>query len=435
MHRHKPLEEEVKSAGDFAGLVNTRRVKDFGQKALQVATNVEITDTKKIVRRNGYTLTASGGAYTAIYGTDAQNHKYAVKSGALVDIDRNDVETQLTTGLLGKTFSWDEDPNNNVFFCSEAGSSGIITNDGAFLPLSLPVPVISAAGVVDPGTWEFKPFALGKKYSDSPDVRMQVMATYVMADGRESAPSETVSIAIAPEVRLIRVIVPTAGVATRVYATAPGGSTYYLVAVSTLGTTTMLVKNLNMTATGQKYPYTSVLESFPTDARLLCHTRHGRLMAACYDPAADMGVVYLSLPQQYHLFNKAKDFISVSSCPLLLLPHAGGIIIGTSTNIYNYVPAAHHKDTGVETPESLTEIANYGVVPGICGDVDKDGTPYFWTARGIAKAMPFELVTQEHFYGDPGVYNTAKIIYERGYAKLVASTVSGAATFNQWSER
>jgi hypothetical protein len=91
--------------------------------------------------------------------------------------------------------------------------------------------------------------------------------------------------------------------------------------------------------------------------------------------------------------------------------------------------------TGVASPESLTEIANYGVPPGGCGDVDKDGTPYFWTARGIAKAMPFELVTQEHFYGDPGVYNSAMIIYDRGYAKLVASTISGAPTFNQWSER
>ncbi len=434
MPRHRPLEEEVKFAADFAGLVNTKRIKDFGQKALQVATNIEITDTKKIVRRNGYTLTASG-AYTAIYGTDAQTKKYAVGSGSLLDIDHNNVETVLASGLLGSTFTWDEDPNNNVFFCSEAGSSGIVTNAGVFMPLSLPVPVIGSAGVVDPGTWEFKPFQLGKKYSDSSRVRMQVFATYVMADGRESAPSETVEIAIAPEVRMIRVIIPTAGVATRIYATAPGGSTYYLVAVSTLATTTMLVKNMNWTATGEKYPYLSGLDSFPTDARLLCHSRHGRLMAACYDPAADMGVIYLSLPLQYHLFNKAKDFISVSSCPLLLLPHAEGIIIGTATNIYNYVPPSHHKNTGVATPESLTEIANYGVMPGTCGDVDKEGVPYFWTVRGIAKAMPFELVTQEHFYGDPGVYNSAKIIYDRGYAKLVASTISGAATFNKWSER
>lgn len=434
MPRHKPLEEDVKSANDFAGLVNTKRVKDFGQKALQIATNVEITDTKKIVRRNGYKLTASG-AYTALYGTDAQTKKYAVKAGALVDIDHNNVETQLAAGLLGSSFTWDEDPNNNVFFCSEQGSSGVITTGGVYLPLVLPVPVISAAGVIDPGTWEFKPFLLGKKYSTSARVRMQVMATYVMADGRESAPSETVSIAIAPEVRMIRVIVPPAGVATRVYATAPGGSTYYLVAVSSNSVITMLVQNMNWTASGEKYPYTTALDSFPADARLLCHSRHGRLMAAVYDPVADMGAVYLSLPQQYHLFNKADDFISVSSCPLLLLPHAEGIIIGTTTNIYNYVPPSHHKNTGQATPESLTEIANYGVIPGVCGDVDKEGTPYFWTARGIAKAMPFELVTQEHFYGDPGVYNTVKIIYERGYAKLVASTVSGAATFNRWSER
>lgn len=434
MPRHKPIEDDAKPASDFIGLVTTRRTKDFGHKALTIARNVEITDTKKLVRRNGYALSLAG-AFTALYGTDAQTKKYAVGAGNLYDIDHNNVQTLLASGLVGQNFSWDEDPNNNVYYTSELGSSGIITTIGAWQPLALPVPTISSAGIVDPGTWEYKPFALAKNYSNSPRVRMQVMATYLMADGRETAPSETVSIAVSPEVRIVRVIVPIAGVATRVYATAPGGSTYYLVGTSSNATITVMVKNMNWTATGIEYPYTSAIGSFPTDSRLLAFNRHGRLMVACYDAATDLGAIYLSLPLQYHLFDKTVDFLSVSSCPLLLLPHMHGVIIGTATNIYNYVPAAHHDGTGAATPESLTEVANYGVIPGVCGDVAKDGTPYFWTQRGVAKAMPFELVTSDTFYGDPGVFNYTKIIYDRGYAKLVASTLSGAATFNRWSER
>jgi hypothetical protein len=64
-----------------------------------------------------------------------------------------------------------------------------------------------------------------------------------------------------------------------------------------------------------------------------------------------------------------------------------------------------------------------------------DGTAYFWTLRGIAKAAPYQLLTEPTYYADPGVFNHAKIFYERGYAKLVASTVSGNPVFNRWSAR
>jgi hypothetical protein len=80
-------------------------------------------------------------------------------------------------------------------------------------------------------------------------------------------------------------------------------------------------------------------------------------------------------------------------------------------------------------------VAPYGVPRGICGDVGMDGLAYFWTERGIAKGPPYELVTERRFYGDPGVRNHARIFHERGYSKLVASTISGAPTWNAWKER
>ena len=422
MPRHKPLADEVKFMSEVDGIVNMKRKKDIGQKGLVSAVNVELTNTKHLTRRNGF-MQADTGAYSAVYGTDAQTKLYAVKSGTLYDVDRDGVQTALTSGLLDGLYSWDEDPNNNVYFASDSGSNGIITQDGIFLPLALPTPAILDVSVVDPGTWEVRPFNLGKTYTAN---QMQLMATYVMDDGRETAPSETVSIDVAPEVKMIRVTVPTAGRITNIYCTAPGGSTYYLVAVSSNAVITILVGNMNMTATGSEYPYTSSMIGFPDNASLLCFY-DGQLYTAVNDPQRGVGTVYRSLPLQYHLFdpNTVGGFTDVSSVPLLLLEHGEGVIIGTSTNIYNWA-----KDG------TLDEIANFGVPPGICGGYHHFNKKcYFWTHRGVARAMPFELVTDGVFSGDPGVVSHAALLYERGYAKLVASTISGAPNWNPFVER
>src|ERR1700693_2666675 len=115
MPRHKPIEEEAKSVVSFDGIVNAKRTKDIGHKALVTGRNVEVTDTKRLTRRDGRTL-VTADTFAALYGTDAQNRVYGVKGGVLYDIDRDDNLTQLATGLVGDIYSWDEDPNNNVYY-------------------------------------------------------------------------------------------------------------------------------------------------------------------------------------------------------------------------------------------------------------------------------------------------------------------------------
>jgi hypothetical protein len=435
MSRHKPLDDAAKVVDEFGGLLNKKRTKDIGFKGLTIAQNVEITDTKKLVRRNGYAL-LDASVCKGVYGTAAQDRLYAVLNGNLMSIDADGVQTQLATGLVGNVFSWYEDPNNHVYYTSDLGSNGIITNDGRWLPLSLPIPDIVSAAIVDPGTWEVRPFNLGKKYVAN---SMQVMATCVMADGRESAPCETISIAVAPEVKLLRFTVTVPGALTRIYATAPGGSTYYLIAQATQPTVTVPVSMLNMTGSGVTYEEPLSGISFPADAHLLAFY-DGALFAASYDRAVDQGVIYPSLPLRYHLFDPAEDFIAVSSYPLLLLPFVDGLIIGTSTNIYKYTPE-HLKVSGQTSHEVLTEIADYGVVAGGCGDVH-EGTAYFWTRRGIARAglnergqFQYELMTKDKVSLDPGVFAHAHLFQERGYIKLIASTVAGGTAFNAWPER
>lgn len=428
--RHKPLEDDVKFAGDFEGRVNAKRAKDIGQKAFVSDMNCEVTNTKKVTRRNGYTLVDTGD-YTALYGTHTQLKLYGIKAGNLANIDPDGTQTVLASGFNDGQYCFSEDPNDNVYFTSDSESSGIITRDGQFLPLLLPVPQILSVSVLDPGTWQPTPLNIGKTYNAA---QMQMMATYTMADGRETAPSETVSLDVAPEVKLIQVSVPTGGVATNIYVTAPGGSTYYLAAITTLDFATVVVANINMTETGYDYPYTSAIEPFTADQSLLCF-HHGQLMTACFSHQRSTGTIYKSLPLQYHLFNKAEDFHDVNGVPLFLLPHKTGTIIGTSCCIYNL---GHDEPTiyGGIHKGRLEELASFGVPAGICGAMHHhNGKVYFWTLRGIARAMPFEVVTDGVFSADPGVQNHGHLMYERGYVKLVASTITGAPDFNQWNER
>ena len=415
------LPDPIPSLQDFEGIVNTRRSKDIGYGGLTVGRNVEITNTKKLVRRDGYSRLLSG-PYSAVYGTQTQQYMYAVRDGALVRVAFDGTETVLASSNLDGLYSWDEDPANNTYYTSSQGSSGIVLSDGmTHLPLVLPTPSVLSVAVVTTAPWTVTPFNLGKTYTGNV---MQLFATYLYADGRETAPSEIVTLPVAPEVQLLQAVVPLQPNATTlVYATAPGGSTYYLVAQATTPSFTFRVDQLTQQYTGPDYPYMTALDSFPPDAYLLQH-HGGRLYAATYDPISRLGAIYKSLPLQYHLFDREHDFIMTSGPPLLMLDCKGGVLIATDSNIY------FEPDDG-----PFQQLTNYGVPPGICGDVTQDGLAVFWTLRGVAKAMPYELVTEQRFSGDPGQFNAGKIFYDRGYAKFVASIVAGAPTFNQWSSR
>jgi hypothetical protein len=193
--------------------------------------------------------------------------------------------------------------------------------------------------------------------------------------------------------------------------------------VGTYATQTMTVTVNQLNAKGGPvYPYTVAVEAYPSEARFIKHW-NGRLYAAEYIQQVGVSVVWHSLPLQYHLFNKAEDFFTVIGEVVLMLDTPKGLIVGTDNQIYHW------------DGTTLTELTQYGVVLGSCGDVTPDGTAYFWTVRGIAKAMPYELLTEDTFSGDPGVFNHARLFYSHGHVKLLASTMSGNPVFNQRIER
>lgn len=416
------LPDPIPSLQGFEGIINAKRSKAFGYGALTVGRNVEVTDEKVLLRRGGFSLEDSG-PYWGLYGSKDQSELIVVRGDELVLFSPDLSETVLATGLLPGQYSWSEDPGNNAYFTSSSGSNGIVMEDGLFRPLFIPAPLILEIAAINVGTWQTTVFNLGQKYDTD---AVHVFATYQLPDGRESAPSDVVMLRVRPEVTLLRAWIPPSGLGgkTLVYATAPGGSRYYMVASSDQPSFTIPVQFLNRRITGEEYPYTTSISPFPVEADLV-EFYNGVLYAATYDEVAKIGVVYRSLPLQYHLFDpiKPEGFIGVSGKPLLLLACEKGLVIGTTDAVYMW------------DDEKLTQFAEYGVVPGVCGDLAPDGMVYFWTLRGVAKAAPYQLVTEGRFSGDPGVFNHARIFHEHGYRKLVASTVAGNASFNEWRSR
>ena len=60
---------------------------------------------------------------------------------------------------------------------------------------------------------------------------------------------------------------------------------------------------------------------------------------------------------------------------------------------------------------------------------------YFWTERGICKAMPFENVTEKDVSMPAGLRAAARLINHNGQQQFLAVTQGTGDTFNSRSER
>lgn len=408
------------AVSEFEGLVNVAEYEEIGWKGLRKADNVEIDDNKHIRRRDGFSSFLAG-AIGGAYATLDQSKAFVIDGTVLKRVMEDGTTRTLQSGLSGLgIYCWAEDPSNYVYYTNGI-DNGIIRQGALWIPLAITTPQVGAAIVLDNAPHQMLPFHLGDSYGRN---TIRLFATYLLADGRESAPSAVWQLDVAPEVRLLSVTVPHLYAGTNLYCTAPGGSSYYLAATVGVSSFTVQIRDI-VSASGVEYPYSIALEGFDPDCAQLAFYQ-GKMYASLFIPSMGMSVIWISQALRYHLFNRAEDFITVVGETVLLLPTEKGLVIGTDNQIYSYNP---------DTSPKLVELADYGVVPGSCGAVDDKGVAYFWTLRGIAKGLPYELVTESKFSGDPGVVNHARLFYRNGYLKLVASTIAGNPVFNARIER
>lgn len=392
---------------EFTGVVNTRSRKDLGLKALYDGTNVVISDNKKVVRRDGYSVLRSGSVRSAY---SCGGRLYIVDGSVLYHMASVLDVRVLASGLTGTDYHW-SDINGEAFFTNGV-DAGICRGD-AYLPWRLAVPAISGATVVSVGAGSSPAFNMGATYTQA-DFR--ICATYETEDGRETAPSEVVVLRASPLTNLIRVEIPTAYARTHIYSTSADGANFQLAASSTTAITTF-----NPARSGREFDAFGTA-SLPAGATH-CAFFGGRAYAARFLPEARQTVVWFSKPLAFHLWDLANDYLLLPGELGLMLSNNGGLLLGTTSAVYQY------------DGDKLNELCDYGVLPGIAGDTDAEGLAYFWTERGICKAMPFENLTEKDVSMPAGLRATAGLVYHNGQQQFIAVTQGTGDNFNSRTER
>lgn len=167
----------------------------------------------------------------------------------------------------------------------------------------------------------------------------------------------------------------------------------------------------------------ALLDPLPLGTDIVQYWR-GRMYTAQYLANENQTVVWFSQPLGFHLFSLDSDYFVLPGRVTMLAPHDAALIAGTNKRIYAY------------DSKSLTELAQYGVVPGQHWALDElpDGTKrtLFWTTRGLCSAVPFKNLTERQVSVAPGVSAGGTIVRQGGQKRYVVALAKGDAAFNPY---
>lgn len=368
----------------FNGLNNVSDPIRLGLDWLATASNVNITDTGAIAKRQGYSRVKTG-SYTGVFSTSDHQRLYLVDGGVLKTFDG----AVLATGLSAALMSWTE-LNDQVLY-TNGTDAGIIQPDNTVLVWRWSVPAPPAVSAVS-GTL--------------PAGLYRVLCTQNLADGRETGPSDPV------EIELVE------GQALQIVAT---GNVYISPANSTVfqyAGQAPLLWNQSPDALGRDLTLAG-FDPLPLGVSVIQSWR-GRIYTAMYMPAENQSVVWFSEPFGPHLFNLAANFFMVPGQVHMLAPHTDALIVGTDAHIYAY------------TTDRLAELAPYGVVPGQHWDTDDNGRVLFWSSRGACAALPFLNLTERSVSVAPGIKAGGAIVRRGGQKRFLVSIQQGGFAFNDF---
>ena len=373
----------------FLGLNNVSDALRLGLGWLVTANNVNVTDTGSLVRRDGYSR-SSAGSFTSAYATRDYSRLYVVDGGVLKSSNGTDHVAIQTLASTARMF-WCE-INDQVFY-NNGTDSGILNRAHSLKTWRWDIPssptVQAVTGSLAAGLY-------------------RVLVTTRLADGRETGASDPVELVLTEGQALQISGIPAD---SNVYI-APADSTVFSLAASPSGTA--MVWNQSPDALGRDF----VLDGLdPLPACDVIQAWKGRIYASQYDATNDQSAVWFSQPLGFHLFNLARDFFMVPGKVLMLAPHDAGLIVGTD------------KATHAYTPDGLTLLADYGVVPGKSWDVDGKRI-LIWTTRGVCSVLPFENLTERQVSVPPGVQAACCVIHSRGQKRFVAAIQQGGEAFN-----
>lgn len=383
----------------FKGLHNVSDSLRMGFPWLATANNIDITDTGAIQKREGYAAVptfADAGEASGVYSTMDFQRLYIAINLAIRTFDGTTIHALTSTAPM----YWTE-VNKQVFF-TNGTDSGIILPDNTVLDWDWPdpkAPMVTTAGPAAANT------ASGT---------YQFCSTYLMPDGRETGASVASSLELATGQMVA--ITPTilAGYQTLIYV-APANSTVFQLLGPVTGVTVLGIDPDNL---GRELQ-TAFMDPLPAGATVVQEWK-GRIYAAEYVPSAGQTIVWFTEPLGYHLFNLNSGFFLVPGQVHMLAPHKDALIVGTDAKVYAY------------DVKTMTEIADYGVVPGQHWVLDDDGRIIFWTLRGVCTALPFTNLTEKQVSVAPGLQAGGCLVRSGGQKRYVVSLQQGGSAFNDY---
>lgn len=358
------------------------------------ADNVDITQTKGLVRCNGYTRATTNTAITGAYSTKDFMRLYVVDSGSMREM-APDLATYKTlkSGLSTATPVWFDEVNSVVFY-TNGTDFGMLEPAGwrpwgVPSPVSAPVPSWTAGGL--------------------PQGMYQVTCTHVDDRGMESGNGELLSVEGSGQLNLTD-IPQLAGYTTNVYVTRQNGTVLFLLEE---GAGTSVTFNDDGTL-GRELPY------WGTDVPRGSIVAHydGRLYCAEPYPQYNYTAIWSSLPLQFHHFDYAGEGIMVPGIVRMMKACEKGLIIGTDSKIFAF------------DGEKIEELADYGVVYGWHGSV-YEGKLFFWTLRGLCSAMPFQNLTEQTVSVAPGSSAGGMMLEKDGMRRYVVALRTGGESYNR----
>lgn len=358
------------------------------------AENVDFDDAGRVRRRPGYVPFAAGSNITGSFSTFDFSRLFVIDGGELRQINPDGSTVALWAGLEGEAF-WTEINGEVLLSCSQ---KLVIRRDGTVVEWGVPVPaggrVAGAVGRLDAGAY-------------------QVCFTFQDQDGREGGASASMAVEVASGGIAVSDIPAEPGCFTNVYV-APRGTVFYLAATLPQGAGGIVI---DQPPVGRELA-TQFLDAPPAPGRHVAEFG-GRIYLAEYLPESDVSAVWFSEPLGFHLFNLNSSFLQVPGEVVQMgSGKAGPLVICTRNRTHLF------------DGERMQEV-EYGAVPGQHMDRGPDGRVYFWTARGLCRAAPFENLTESRVSVPPGQRAAGGVIQQDGYVRYVAALHSGGSAFNK----
>lgn len=386
----------------FKGLNNVTDPLRLDLSWLVRADNVDITDSGAIQAREGYTLgRATLGTTHGAYNTNDFSRLFTIEGDSLVACSSIATPQVLRTGLAPRRMSWAE-INDQVFFANGV-DAGIINQDGSVLDWRWTKPaaptLAAASGSLEAGLY-------------------QVRCAFQLADGRLTGASDLASLVLeAGSALQITSIPQVAGSRTQVYICPANGSAFQL---ATANAPAAMTWNQGPNALREELR-TVGLDPLPADCDVIQFWA-GKVCAAMYMPgAADQTVVWMSKPLAFHLFQLDTDGFVIKGRVLAMVPDDKGLVIATDRAIY------------VTDGTKLTQLADFGVVPGRNWAIDESGDSprtLLWTTRGLCQALPFKNLTDQQVSVPPGTFAGGALVERDGGLRYLVALQQGGSAFN-----